>query len=114
MPEDAKILAYDLNEIVAEKVIALVDRARNEPRDLYDIWYLTANKYVNLTELVEPVAIKAKFRGKESTGFREKFIGKKARLKRLWGIRLASQMTVLPEFEQVYRTVLRELRKAGF
>ena len=31
-----------LEEISAEKVVALTDRARNEPRDLYDLWYLTS------------------------------------------------------------------------
>jgi predicted nucleotidyltransferase component of viral defense system len=43
MPEDAEILTYSLGEIAAEKVIALLDAARNEPRDLYDIWFLAGN-----------------------------------------------------------------------
>ena len=41
LPDDAIILVYSLEEILTEKVVALVDRARNEPRDLYDVWYLT-------------------------------------------------------------------------
>ena len=31
---------YAIKEIVVEKLLALSDRARNEPRDLYDLWYL--------------------------------------------------------------------------
>ncbi len=37
LPEDCSIRAYALDEIVVEKIVALTDRARNEPRDLYDI-----------------------------------------------------------------------------
>lgn len=53
-----------INEIAVEKVVALLDRARNEPRDLYDIWYLTSNQYVDITELIEAVEEKLEFRGK--------------------------------------------------
>ena len=37
LPEDARVRVYSLPEIAAEKVVALLDRARNEPRDLYDL-----------------------------------------------------------------------------
>ena len=36
LPNDAFVRAYSLEEISVEKVVALGDRARNEPRDLYD------------------------------------------------------------------------------
>lgn len=38
LPENRPILVYSLNEIAAEKTVALTDPARNEPRDLYDLW----------------------------------------------------------------------------
>jgi len=41
LPVGAKILVYPLSEIASEKTVALLDRARTEPRDLYDLWYLT-------------------------------------------------------------------------
>jgi uncharacterized protein len=41
VPEDRPIPVYSLNEITTEKIVALQDRARNEPRDLYDLWFLT-------------------------------------------------------------------------
>ena len=113
MPENALIHVYSLDEIVAEKVVALLDRARNEPRDLYDIWYLTSNQHVNLVELVEAVGEKWKFRGKKLTDTREDFLGKEARFKKLWKMRLSSQVASLPEFGQVYRAVQRELRQSG-
>ncbi len=113
LPEDATVCVYSLDEIAAEKVVSLLDRARNEPRDLYDLWYLTYNRYVNLTELVEAVEQKLKFRGKKLIDVREEFLRKEARLKKLWGIRLSSQMIVLPEFGQVYRAIQREFRQTG-
>ena len=112
LPDDASILVYSLNEIAAEKVVALLDPARNEPRDLYDIEYLTSSGHVNLLEVVEAVEQKWKFRGKEITDVREEFLRKEARLKKLWNIRLSSQVTTLPEFNKVYRAVFGELRRA--
>lgn len=107
------IRGYSLYEIAAEKVVALLDKARNEPRDLYDIWYLSSIYHVNLAELVEAVEQKWKFRGKKLTDAGKEFLHKEARLKKLWELRLSSQMTILPEFAQVYRVVQRELRQAG-
>jgi uncharacterized protein len=40
LPEGPTVKVYSLEEIVIEKLLALSDRARNEPRDLYDLWYL--------------------------------------------------------------------------
>ncbi|MCD6153030.1 MAG: nucleotidyl transferase AbiEii/AbiGii toxin family protein [Syntrophobacterales bacterium] len=114
LPENERIGVYSLNEIVSEKIIALLDPARNEPRDLYDLWHLTTNGYANLAYLTEAVELKIKFRGKELTDVKENLIHKEARLKKLWQARLSSQMILLPEFEQVFRATLRELRQAKY
>jgi predicted nucleotidyltransferase component of viral defense system len=112
LPDDAIISIYSISEIVSEKIVALLDPARNEPRDLYDLWYLSTNKYVALADLAEAVALKMKFRGKELIDVKENFVRKEVRLKKLWNARLAAQMATLPEFDEVYRAVLRELRQA--
>ena len=65
LPDDARIGVYSINEIVAEKIVALLDPARNEPRDIYDLWYLSTHKYVDLADLSEAVDLKMKFRKKE-------------------------------------------------
>jgi len=44
LPEGHRIQVYSLEEIASEKTLALADRARNEPRDLYDLWHLTSNR----------------------------------------------------------------------
>jgi predicted nucleotidyltransferase component of viral defense system len=113
LPENAAIPVYSLNEITAEKVVGLLDRARNEPRDLYDIWYLTDNRFVDLTELVEAIEQKWRFRGVTTADMREELLRKEVRLKKLWKMRLSSQMVILPEFDEVYRPVQRSFRQAG-
>jgi len=114
LPDDARIGVYSINEIVAEKIVALLDPARNEPRDLYDLWYLSTNKHVDLADLSEAVDLKMKFRKKELSDVKAGLIRKEARLKKLWNVRLATQMAFLPEFDEVYRSLERELRHAGF
>ena len=113
LPEDVSIPVYSLNEIAAEKVIALLDRARNEPRDLYDVEYLTSNMLVSLVDLAEAIQLKLEFRRKKPIDVKEEFLRKEVRLRKLWDTRLSSQMAVLPEFSRVYRAVSRELRRAG-
>lgn len=45
-PDGASIKAYSLNEIAAEKLVALTDKQRTQPRDLYDTWYLSSEGHV--------------------------------------------------------------------
>ena len=114
LPDDAVILVYSLAEIGAEKVIALLDPARNEPRDLYDVWYLAEYRHINMTELAGAIELKSEFRDMRLTDARERLERKKTVLKRLWETRLRHQMSALPEFDKVYRAVFRQLRRAGF
>ncbi len=113
LPEDALIRVYSLEEVAVEKTIALLDRARNEPRDLYDLWFLTTNGHVHLPDLLDPLARKLEFRGLKLTQVGGEFSTKEARYRKLWQVRLAAQMVELPEFDTVYRDVKRALRQAG-
>ncbi len=114
LPTDAVVGVYSLNEIAAEKIVALFDPARNEPRDLYDLWHLSGNRLVKPAELIEAVRAKTAFRSRTLNGAKDLFQRKEARLRKLWAIRLAAQMADLPEFDEVYRAVTRELRKEYF
>ncbi len=113
VPEGPMISVYTLEEIVTEKTMALADRARNEPRDLYDLWYLTSQAGVGVHHLAHAMGEKLKFRGQQCKGVEEAIRGKETRLKTLWSKRLAYQMTKLPDFEAVFRAVRRTLRLAG-
>jgi uncharacterized protein len=110
LPDDATILVYSLEEILVEKVVALVDRARNEPRDLYDVWYLSERENIDLSMLVPEIIAKLEFRERGLKGMGEEFGRKEGRLRKLWQMRLAKQMVDLPHFEEVYRAVKRTFR----
>ena len=114
LPQDGRIRVYSLDEVAVEKTVALMDRARNKPRDLYDLWFLTANGHVRLSDLVDPVVRKLEFRGLTLAQVNQEFLAKEARYKKLWHIRLEAQLAELPEFNGVYRAVQRALRQAGF
>lgn len=113
LPADAIVHAYTLAEIATEKVVALCDRARNEPRDLYDIWYLMNGKHVDLSIMAAAIADKLAFRGRTLDGISNELRMKEERLRRLWGARLSHQVALLPEFRDVFRAVQREFRRAG-
>lgn len=113
LTENCQIRVYALEEIAVEKVVALTDRVRNEPRDLYDVWYLISGGHVDLAMLVSEIDSKLEFRGRNRDAMGEEFKRKEARYKRLWNARLGSQMAELPPFDDVFRSVRRSLRAAG-
>jgi len=114
VPEDRPISVYSLNEIATEKIVALQDRARNEPRDLYDLWFLTSHAGINIGHLIGAITEKLRFREKDFAGVEDRILAKEAGLMALWNGRLGHQMEALPQYDEVFRTVRRELRQAGF
>lgn len=114
LPSEPTIRVYSLQEIAVEKLVALSDRARNEPRDLYDLHFLISEANIRLAELRTEVEAKLGFRGRTSEGLDAAVANKEARLRRLWSVRLAHQMNNLPPFDTVFRAVQRALRDVGF
>ena len=113
LPEGRVVQTYSLMEIAAEKVVALADRARNEPRDLYDLWRLVCCEGIDLVHLAPAVLSKLAFRNMDATGIQVAIMKKEARLKALWSTRLANQMSELPPFDQVFQEFRRMLRQSG-
>lgn len=113
LPEGATVRAYSLAEVAAEKLAAVTDRARNEPRDLYDLWYLAEGDHIDLAALRPALADKLAFRGRTSDRLGAELAAKEVRLKKLWATRLAAQMATLPEFDATFRAVRRRMRAAG-
>ena len=68
---------------------------------------------MDLSALIPEISGKLEFRGRKLESVGEEFGKKQARLKKLWQMRLANQMTELPYFEEVYRAVQRSFRSAG-
>jgi predicted nucleotidyltransferase component of viral defense system len=113
LPDGCRVQVYSLDEIAVEKVVALTDPARNEPRDLYDVWYLTGNGHVDLAMLIPEIVKKLGFRGRTVEGLLDSYCRKEARYKKLWSGRLGSQIAALPPVDDVFRSVTRTLRGAG-
>jgi hypothetical protein len=88
--------------------------ASDEPRDLYDLWFLTSHAGVDIGPLIGAVTEKLRFREKDTTGIEDRILAKEARLNALWNGRLGHQMEALPQYDEVFRIVRRELRQAGF
>lgn len=70
LPDGRVVQAYSLAETAAEKVVALADRARNEPRDLYDLWHLVSQEGIDLSHLVPAVRAKLALRDQKAVEFR--------------------------------------------
>ena len=112
LPEEPTIKVYSLEEIAVEKITALSDKGRTEPRDLYDLWYLLNHHDFWLAEMLPELRAKLASRRRTTEDVMENIAGKEERLRRLWVNRLSQQMTELPAYDDVFRDVKRALRTA--
>ncbi len=113
LPEGPTVKVYAIEEIVVEKLLALSDRARNEPRDLYDLWYLFGATDLHIADLRVGLDDKMALRHRTVAGMEQAIAAKEDRLRRLWTARLAHQMSQLPPFDDVFREVRRAVRAAN-
>jgi len=112
LPEGPTVKSYSLEEIVVEKIVALSDRARNEPRDLFDLWYLLDHQDYWLAGMKSELKEKLAFRGRSTADVVRGVASKEDRLRRLWDHRLSQQLSELPSYDRVFRDVARALRAA--
>lgn len=110
IPEGVNLKSYPLEEIYIEKYLSILDRSRNEPRDVYDLWYLISNKVVEYELLISDIKKKGASKGIESFNIIDTLERKEANYRRIWEQRLELQMISLPPFEQVYRELKRLLK----
>jgi len=112
LPDGPTVLAYGLAEIFIEKLAALSDKARTEPRDLYDLRNLLDEHDIRPAEYLAEFTQKLALRGRPPGGVTATIAAKEKRLSTLWTARLQHQMSDLPEFNGVFREVMRVLREA--
>ncbi len=111
------IPCYVIEEMLSEKLRALIQRSYTAPRDYYDIWYLSNTiKDLNWSKIIEAFHAKMKFKGHVFTGI-EQFINDDhdKKLKDAWKNSLGHQinLTLLPDYEEV-KTNLKLLFKTNF
>lgn len=114
LPDGPTVRNYSLEEIAIEKLTALTDKARTEPRDLYDLSHLLDVTEIRLGELKEELTTKLAIRNRKIDGIAAALAAKEDRLKRLWTTRLGHQIAVLPGFDDVFRHTMRGVREANF
>jgi predicted nucleotidyltransferase component of viral defense system len=110
-PTDVTLPTYALEEILTEKLCALV--GRTEPRDLYDVYWLFERGDVDVSFLPANFAAKCRHKGQDPDRLDEILTGKEGILARLWASRLAVQVPDLPHLNEVLRAVRRHLRSLG-
>lgn len=112
LPEGPTVKVYAIEEIVVEKLLALSDPARNEPRDLYDLWYLFDSTDMRIAEMRAELDAKLALRQRTVADLAQAIAAKEDRLRRLWTNRFAHQISHLPPFDDVFREVIRTVRTA--
>jgi predicted nucleotidyltransferase component of viral defense system len=110
IPRDVEVLVYSIEEVIIEKLVSLIDPSRNEPRDLYDVWYLLDNDLVQLDLVKDSFLKKAEFKNIKLRELAKSLDKKEGIYKRLWDIRLNHQILNLPYFEEIFRDLKRRLR----
>lgn len=105
---ERKIKTYSLEEILVEKLCAII--GRTEPRDVYDIDFLL-DQDLDFLAIPNAFAEKAEFKGIDHNRFMEVLEKKKPTLERMWKTRLAHQVKDLPHLEEVLRNLNRNLKK---
>jgi len=103
---------YGVAEIWAEKVRSLLQRS--EPRDLYDIHQLLDDDPSLPARAHELFRRKAIAKSINPDELLERLDGREKTWERLWLQRLENQVRDLPDFDGVWRRVMRGLRQAGY
>lgn len=110
-PHAQKIACYSIEEVITEKIRALIQRKYTAPRDYYDIWYLSGN-YDDLDnkKIVSAFYKKMKYKNIEFTGVDQLINSDSERiLEKNWKNSLSHQIPEgkLPDFT----TVISEVKK---
>lgn len=80
LPEGPTVKVHAIEEIAVEKLLALSDRARNEPRDLYDLWYLFGSTNMRVAEMRTELDAKLALRQRVIAGMEQAIAAKEDRL----------------------------------
>ena len=107
--ETFKVQAYKLEEVVIEKMAALM--GRTVPRDLYDFEYLTNNEGIELQDVYFEYQRKAEHKNQNPSEFIQKVSAKEKTFEMGWDKNLSHQMKSLPKFKDVWRDINKQFRK---
>ena len=108
---EINIKAYSLQEILIEKMAALM--GRTIPRDLFDFYFLTESEGIEMEEVYIEFITKAENKGHDPKTLLQKVTPKATIFKRDWEISLANQIKKenFPAFKEVWRKANGQFRK---
>lgn len=101
--DKTRINCYSLEEILIEKITALM--GRTIPRDLYDFDYLIEEEGIELQDVYIEFIRKAENKGHDPKKFMDKVMPKMKTFAQDWNTSLGKQMTEdeLPDFKNLWR-----------
>jgi predicted nucleotidyltransferase component of viral defense system len=103
------IVSYSLEEVLAEKLRCTIQRTI--PRDIYDVWFLTNEANLDIEEVAFGYRAKTEAKGFDPMKILESLKNKEARFKGGWEKSLSHQINDLPEFDGVWRDLMRNVKK---
>ena len=106
---DRTLAAYSLEEILVEKLCALI--GRTEPRDLYDAHFLLRLGNIDYLSVPEGFKSKAEHKGIDPRKISTALLEREPTMSRLWDNRLSLQVDALPQFKRVLRETKQALKQ---
>jgi predicted nucleotidyltransferase component of viral defense system len=110
LPDPIPFAVYPVEEIGAEKLRCIIQRV--QCRDLYDLYRLTGDLGLSLAEIRPLLESKARAKDLAPEIFPERFDDRIERFERLWDDEMTVHVAAPPRFDDVVRSVRRELRAA--
>ena len=106
--EDCTVQCYSLDEVMTEKMRSLL--SRTQPRDYYDLWYLSEMEGMEMADHRFEFEIKARHKGLDPDSLQEKLERTVGVFKSRWESSMKDQIAELPPFEQVHRELGKHFR----
>jgi predicted nucleotidyltransferase component of viral defense system len=100
---------YSMPEIMTEKMRSLL--SRQQPRDFYDLWYLSENEGMEMSDYITEFKKKAIYKGLKPESLEGRIEKILPTFKSRWSSSIKEQIKDLPPFEQVSRELGRHFRK---
>ena len=107
--ETCCLKCYSLEEVMTEKLRSLL--SRQQPRDFYDLWYLSEFERMEMCNYIAEFETKAKYKGLNPALLESRIEKVLPVFKSRWESSINEQIKDLPPFEQVSRELGRHFRK---
>ena len=107
--EEHMLLCYPLEEVLVEKLRSVMQRM--QARDFYDIWYLLEIHEMDVAFYSIEFRAKCESKKIDSADFHNKLEQRMPQYKGRWEKSMSEQIHNLPDFEQVERETMRNLKK---